>query len=163
MVGGDTDAFAAVQPLIRAYSREIAWVGEVGTGLELKLVNQLLVAVHVVAAAEAGALIERLGLPRELSARVLTSGWAGSAMLGRSLPRIARREFESSGAPIGGLVEVLRLVAALCDDMHLDLALFPEARAVLSRAADAGLGSFDMAALVNVFHDLANPSEVSTT
>jgi 3-hydroxyisobutyrate dehydrogenase-like beta-hydroxyacid dehydrogenase len=161
MVGGDAESFAAVEPLIRAHSREAVRVGDVGTGLELKLVNQLLVAVHVVAAAEAAALIERLGLPQELSARVLTSGWGTSAMLGRSLPRIARREFENTGAPIGGLVEVLRLVAGVCEQTQLELALFPEAREVFSRAAAAGFGSSDMAALVNIFEGLVTRSEAA--
>jgi 3-hydroxyisobutyrate dehydrogenase-like beta-hydroxyacid dehydrogenase len=136
-------------------------VGDAGSGLELKLVNQLLVAVHVVAAAEAASLIERLELPQELAAHVLTSGWGTSAMLDRSLPRIARRDFESTGAPIGGLVEVLRLVASVCEETELDLALFPEARNVFSRAAAAGFGSLDMAALVNVFDPVATAPEVA--
>ena len=161
MAGGDADAFALVEPLLRAHSREVVRVGDAGSGLELKLVNQLLVAVHVVAAAEAGALIERLELPQELAAHVLTSGWGTSAMLGRSLPRIARRDFESTGAPIGGLVEVLRLVASVCEETELDLALFPKARNVFSRAAAAGFGSLDMAALVNVFDPVATGPEVA--
>jgi 3-hydroxyisobutyrate dehydrogenase-like beta-hydroxyacid dehydrogenase len=151
MVGGDEDAFVAIEPLVRAYSREVVRIGDTGSGLQLKLVNQLLVAEHVVAAAEAAALIERLALPRDVAAHVLTSGWAMSAMLGRSLPRIARREFESSGAPIGGLIEALDLVARVCEEAQLELALFPEARNVFSRAEAAGLGGSDMAALVNVF------------
>jgi 3-hydroxyisobutyrate dehydrogenase-like beta-hydroxyacid dehydrogenase len=161
MAGGDADAFALVEQLLRAHSREVVRVGDAGSGLELKLVNQLLVAVHVVAAAEAAALIERLELPQELAAHVLTSGWGTSAMLDRSLPRIARRDFDSTGAPIGGLVEVLRLVASVCEETDLDLALFPEARNVFSRAAAAGFGSLDMAALVNVFDPVATAPEVA--
>jgi 3-hydroxyisobutyrate dehydrogenase-like beta-hydroxyacid dehydrogenase len=159
MAGGDLDAFTIVEPLLRAHSKDVVRVGDAGSGLELKLVNQLLVAVHVVAAAEAAVLIERLGLPQELATRVLTSGWGTSAMLDRSLPRIGRREFESTGAPIGGLVEVLRLVAAVCDETEVELALFPEARSVFSRASASGFGSLDMAALVKVFE----PSRITET
>ena len=155
MTGGDLEAFTVVEPLLRAHSRDVVRVGNVGSGLELKLVNQLLVAVHVVAAAEAAALIERLDLPYELATRVLTSGWGTSGMLDRSLPRIGRREFENTGAPIGGLVEVLRLVASVCEETQLELALFPEARDVFSRAAVAGFGSLDIAALVKVFEPVA--------
>src|SRR5438132_1024254 len=82
-----------------------------GAGLQLKLVNQLLVSCHVAAAAEAAAMIRRLGLPIRAASEVLNAGWAASAMLNRSLSRLRDERSDTSEATIGGLVEPQQLVA----------------------------------------------------
>ena len=65
MVGGQAAAVAEVSDVLHAYAGRVCHIGGPGTGLQLKLVNQLLVSCHVAAAAEATAMIRRLGLPIE--------------------------------------------------------------------------------------------------
>jgi 3-hydroxyisobutyrate dehydrogenase-like beta-hydroxyacid dehydrogenase len=148
MVGGEAAAVERAAPAVGAFAREVVRVGPSGAGLELKLVNQLLVAVHAVAAAEAAALLQRLDVPWPVAERVLTSGWASSAVLARSLPRVAASDYAGSGAPIGLLLEVLPLVAAVCQERGVDAELFRYAHETLARATDAGLGELDIAGLV---------------
>src|SRR5258708_12951361 len=83
-------------------------MGASGSGVQLKLGNQLLVTCHVAAAAEASAMIRRLNLPLAPSAEVLNAGWGASAMLTRSLQRLQDGELGVSEATIGGLIEPQR-------------------------------------------------------
>jgi 3-hydroxyisobutyrate dehydrogenase-like beta-hydroxyacid dehydrogenase len=151
MVGGNEAAFTAVRRLLQTYGGQILRVGAAGSGVSLKLVNQLLVSCHLSAAAEAAALIDACGLDATVSQRVLDSGWAASAMLARSLPLVATGSFASTGATVGGLLEVQRLVRNLASDAGLDLATFGTACGVFEAADTLGLSGCDPASLVQVF------------
>src|SRR5579864_5200533 len=52
MAGGPLAALTAVSEILQTYAGRLSYVGQSGAGLELKLVNQLLVSCHVAAAAE---------------------------------------------------------------------------------------------------------------
>jgi 3-hydroxyisobutyrate dehydrogenase-like beta-hydroxyacid dehydrogenase len=151
MAGGAEEALERARPIIGTYAGRIEYVGGPGTGLALKLVNQLLVTCHLASAAEAAAMIRRLGLPPETADRVLGSGWAASAMLARTLPRADARDYESVGATIGGLLEVQRLVAALGERNGVTLTAFPAARSVFDLSVAAGHAGSDPAALVETY------------
>ncbi len=146
MVGGSPRSIDAVADVLSCYAGKVIRVGDIGSGLELKLINQLLVTCHFAAAAEAAALIRELQLPNAVSREVLLSGWASSAMLERSLPRAAAERFESDGATIGGLSEVQDLVAKFAG--QIDLPQFAQARALFSAAISQGLAELDPSALV---------------
>lgn len=150
MVGGDATALAAVEPLLRAYSARVLLVGGPGSGLILKLVNQLLVSIHLSAAAEAAALVGACGLDLDVCEEVLTSGWGASTMLARSLPLVARGSFTSTGATVGGLLEIQRLVHNLGTEVGLQLATFEAACSLFDMAESLGLGGSDPASLVQL-------------
>lgn len=148
MAGGDADAVTRVADVVGAYSARLLHIGPSGTGLQLKLVNQLLVSCHVAAAAEASALLRRLNLPLETAAEVLNAGWAGSAMLARSLKRLQDGELGISEASIGGLLEPQALLADLMHAAGLTLTTTAAATEMFRRASEAGNGSLDLAAMV---------------
>jgi 3-hydroxyisobutyrate dehydrogenase-like beta-hydroxyacid dehydrogenase len=147
MVGGAEAAAKEASDILHTYARRVCHVGGSGTGLQLKLVNQLLVSCHVAAAAEASAMIRRLGLPIEAASEVLNAGWAASAMLDRTLSRLSDETQDTSEATIGGLVEPQRLVAELVAQAGLSLTLMPAAAEMFREAGANGLGAKDLAAL----------------
>lgn len=153
MAGGDPVALADRAELFAAYLASIRVVGPAGAGVALKLVNQLLVAVHMTAAAEAAVLLERSGIALDDAYAVLTAGWAGSTMLERELPRAMRGDFGESAATIGGLAPVLDLVARALDDAGVASVLLPPVRARFGEAVAGGLGGADPAALVTLYRE----------
>jgi 3-hydroxyisobutyrate dehydrogenase-like beta-hydroxyacid dehydrogenase len=153
MVGGPQHELERVQTVLRAYASRIEWVGDHGRGVELKLINQLLVACHLAAYAEAAALIRALQLPWDAATTVLCSGWGSSTILKRCLARAASDDFESNGADIAGLAQVEAEVLELAAEHGVALTVLPVAHALLARAVDAGLGTHDLAALVGVFQE----------
>lgn len=151
MVGGPAGALGQVSDILGCYAARIRHVGDSGAGLELKLVNQLLVSCHVAAAAEAIAILRRLGLPLDVASEVLNAGWASSAMLDRSLARHKDGLPDASEVTIGGLVEPQRLAADLAAGLGLDLNLLPAVAKVFMDASADGLAKKDLAALARMF------------
>lgn len=160
MVGGRPDALAEVSDVMSCYTKDVVHVGEPGRGLELKLVNQLLVSSHLAAAAEAAALIRVLRLPMPQSEQVLMSGWASSQMLGQVLPKAATGDFTDRGATIGALADIQSLVASLAGELALDLTVFEAARERFARAVATGLGVSDPAALTLTYDAGMKPVSV---
>jgi 3-hydroxyisobutyrate dehydrogenase-like beta-hydroxyacid dehydrogenase len=148
MVGGPDEALARVSDVLRRYAGKVCHVGPSGAGLELKLVNQLLVSCHVAAVAEAAAVLRRRGLPLDVAYDVLTSGWAASTMLERSLRRIRDGQLAESEATIAGLIEPQRLAAELAQQSGVPLSVLPQVAELFRRAGRQGHGSLDLAALV---------------
>lgn len=76
MCGGDAATFAKVEPVMRAYSRQITLIGDVGSGQLAKSVNQICIAGVVQGVAEGLHFARRNGLDE---ARVIVAISAGAA------------------------------------------------------------------------------------
>jgi 3-hydroxyisobutyrate dehydrogenase-like beta-hydroxyacid dehydrogenase len=109
MVGGDEATFTRALPVFEAYGRTIRLCGPVGGGQAVKLVNQLLVAVHTFASSEAAALAVRLGADLGIVQDVIGTSFGSSAMLLRNLPRVIARDF-SPATPVGVIAKDLSII-----------------------------------------------------
>lgn len=150
MAGGEAAALTAVEPLVAAYCSHVTHVGAAGAGLRLKLVNQLLVGIHLAAAGEAVRLLDRLGIDLGVAGSVLARGWAQSAMLDRTLDLLSAGRLTGTGATIGGMVEVQALVGALAVAERTAVPVFGAARAAFDAAVRAGGAAADPAALARI-------------
>ncbi|MCU1479392.1 MAG: 2-hydroxy-3-oxopropionate reductase [Subtercola sp.] len=144
-----------IRRLCAAYAREVYVTGAVGSGLALKLVNQLLVSVHMAAAAEAGALLAGSGIQPDVAVAVLGAGWGASTMLDRELPLALRGDFTNRGASIAGLIHVQELIATAFSEAGIAARLLPMAQTMFSEAIHLGLGGSDPAALVRLYDKAA--------
>jgi 3-hydroxyisobutyrate dehydrogenase-like beta-hydroxyacid dehydrogenase len=80
MVGGDDEAYAHVEPLLRELGTP-THIGENGQGLALKLAINTSLAVQMLAFAEGLLLAERAGIDTKLAVDVMTKSPIGSPML----------------------------------------------------------------------------------
>jgi 3-hydroxyisobutyrate dehydrogenase len=80
MVGGDEQAYARVEPILRELGTPTR-IGENGQGLVLKLAINISLAVQMLAFAEGLVLAERSGIDRKLAVDVMTQSPIGSPML----------------------------------------------------------------------------------
>ncbi len=78
MCGGDTEPFAAVQPVAMAFARAAALLGTSGSGQLAKMVNQISIAGLVQGLAEALAFGQRAGLDMAQVLDVISKGAAQS-------------------------------------------------------------------------------------
>ncbi len=117
MVGGEKRAFDEVQPLLSIFGQSVIYMGESGTGTMMKLVINALLGVSMQAFAEAVALGEKAGLPREQLLDVLGQTGAVSPGQKGKLEHVLRDEYPPAFP--------LRL---MCKDLNL----------VLTRAAEVG-------------------------
>ncbi len=128
MCGGSDEAFRKALPYFELMGANVRHMGPNGAGTAMKLINQLLVGVHTVAAAEAFALANSAGVDIEVAAELLAVAWGASAMVARSAPITAARDFENSAAPVRNLDKDLGIIKdfAKTEGLSLELALKSE-------------------------------------
>ena len=87
MVGGDEQAYARVEPILRELGTP-NYIGANGQGLVLKLAINISLAVQMLAFSEGLLLAEREGVDRKLAADVMLQTAIGSPMLKARLPLV---------------------------------------------------------------------------
>jgi 3-hydroxyisobutyrate dehydrogenase-like beta-hydroxyacid dehydrogenase len=87
MVGGDEEAYARVEPILRELGTP-THIGENGQGLVLKLAINISLAVQRLAVAEGLHMADRAGVDRELAVDVMTQAAIGSPMLKARAPLV---------------------------------------------------------------------------
>jgi 3-hydroxyisobutyrate dehydrogenase-like beta-hydroxyacid dehydrogenase len=154
MVGGQADVLDRAVEVLRAYGENIRLCGPTGAGEAVKLVNQLLVAIHTLASAEATVFGQRLGIGPDLLLEALGTSFGNSRMLSRNLPRFASRDF-SPATPVDLILKDLRIIESEAGRMAVDLHLGRVATDAFAQAAAKGLGGEDMAGLIKLLEELA--------
>ena len=151
MVGGSQAGFEAAAPILRAFGSTITWCGPSGSGEKVKLVNQLLVAAHALASAEAATLTAAMGADLASTLDVVGRSWGASTILARNAGRYAAREY-AGGAPIRILLKDVRLINDEARELGVLLPLGALVEQRLVEATEAGLGDADIAALVKLWN-----------
>ena len=109
MVGGEPSDFEECKPLFEAMGKTIRLCGPIGSGQAVKLCNQALCAVHMIALCEAIKMAEQQEIDPNLMIEVCSTGAAGSWALSNLGPKIVESDF-APGFMIQHILKDLRLV-----------------------------------------------------
>jgi 3-hydroxyisobutyrate dehydrogenase len=112
---GPDAARVRVAPLFDALGQRTVWVGPVGSGTRLKLVNNTWLAFGAEAVDASVALAHRLGLDTEAVADTLGAGPLASPWQKAKLQRIQKRDF-SPEFPLSLALKDVRLALEAADD-----------------------------------------------
>lgn len=139
-VQGDIDTVRAV---LDAMGSVRVTGPRLGDGQAIKVVNQHLCSVHIVAAAEALNLARSLGLDPAAVLELVEKGAAGSWMLSDRGPRMLQGTDVTVTSSINIFVKDSDLVAAAAQACGAEVPLLSVANARYREAAQAGLGLRD--------------------
>ncbi|MXZ92577.1 MAG: NAD(P)-dependent oxidoreductase [Chloroflexi bacterium] len=148
MVGGPTEAYQRVASAFDVMGAVVRHVGPTGSGTAAKLVNQLLVGVHKVAAAEAMLLAAKSGADPALVFELVNSGWGQSFILGRNAPAMLDRDFEGVRTQLRVFLKDLGLIQEMARDLETPIPGGDLAYRLFYEATEQGLGDMDGAAIV---------------
>lgn len=149
LAGADPGTLEKITPVLRCMSKEILHLGPVGSGAQLKLINNFLCAVQVASFAEALAWIERTGLNREASLEFLKKGAPGSGILNAMADRMTRRTYEVNFL-LRLMAKDVRYAQAAAAQCGVPLSMAEPAEALFRSAQEQGHGEQDMSAVVEV-------------
>ena len=142
-VAGLPEDSASAEPVLRAMGHQRAVGERLGDGQGIKLVNQHLCSVHLVAAAEALSLARGLGLAPASVLSLVEAGAAGSWMLTDRGPRMLQGTDVEVTSAVNIFVKDSGLVAAAGTACGVPLPLLDQAHDRFQQAARAGLGLRD--------------------
>ena len=109
MVGGTKSDFEEALPVFQTIGKKIVYCGAAGNGQAVKLCNQLLCAVTLMAVCESLELAQELDLDPQLMIDVCSSGAAASWQLANLGEKAAESDFKP-GFMVKHIVKDLRLV-----------------------------------------------------
>jgi len=152
--GGPVEAFEACRDMFDGMGKNVFHVGGLGQGLAVKLVNNMLIQVNMVAIAEALVLGVKAGLDLRALYDVVRVSTGNSFAWETRVPKILARDF----AP-GGTVDVYfkdqELETAFAKQLGVPLLLANVSQQVYQMARAAGLNKEDGSAIVKVLEGLA--------
>lgn len=146
-VGGERRVFERWRPLLEAMLPRAVYVGPAGQAMVLKLVANLLVALHSAAAAEALHLARQAGLDPAVALEVLTGSAAGSRMLEVRGPLMVRGEYPAQ-MKLDIFMKDLHLIQEAARDAGAPVPLTDVAERLYAAAQAAGHGGEDLAVVV---------------
>ncbi|HEX2810373.1 MAG TPA: NAD(P)-dependent oxidoreductase [Kineosporiaceae bacterium] len=154
IAGGDPDAFARVEPILRQLGRTVTFVGDNGHALLLKLAINISLGVQMLAFSEGLLLAERGGVQRQVALDVLTSSAIGSPMLAARAPLLLELP-DQAWFDVAQMQKDIRLALDSARDLKVPLPSTSVADDVLSAARMRGYEHRDIAVVVRVLSEMA--------
>jgi 3-hydroxyisobutyrate dehydrogenase-like beta-hydroxyacid dehydrogenase len=154
-LGGDANACKKVEPVVKGFADMCLYFGPFGAASKVKLVNNLLVAIHIAAAAEAMALGLKAGVDVDLMIKAIASGSGGSAQFAIRAPWMAQHKFTPVQGSASLLAHYFDLIGDWADRTGTATPLLDRSIEIYQRCIDMGLGDkHDVAVMVDVINSM---------
>jgi 3-hydroxyisobutyrate dehydrogenase-like beta-hydroxyacid dehydrogenase len=155
MVGGSKEAFEIAQPVLSVLGKQITHVGGPGAGQVVKLANQLMISIIMIANAEALTLGVKAGIPLETLVEVIGTSSGSNYLMQSWLPKTLFSGDLNSGFALDLLLKDLN--AALLSSKEMGVPAFGGALAqqlYLMARTEAG-GRVDYSAVAELYEHTA--------
>jgi 3-hydroxyisobutyrate dehydrogenase-like beta-hydroxyacid dehydrogenase len=132
-LAGDAEACKKLESVVAGFADSCIYFGPFGAASRVKLINNLLVSIHIAATAEAMALGLKAGVDVSLLIKAIAIGSGGSTQFGIRAPWMAERRFKPLQGSIPGLQHYIEMVGEFADSVGVAT---PHRRAVRSLRGD---------------------------
>jgi 3-hydroxyisobutyrate dehydrogenase len=149
-LAGDAATCKKLEPVVAGFTDSCLYFGEFGAASRVKLVNNLLVAIHIAATAEAMALGLKAGVDVPLMIKAIANGSGGSTQFGIRAPWMAEGRFTPVQGSAGTLAHYFGMIADFADNVGVATPLLDCVVPLYRRCVEMGLGDKDVAAMVEV-------------
>jgi 3-hydroxyisobutyrate dehydrogenase-like beta-hydroxyacid dehydrogenase len=154
MVGGERESFDRVMPLLEIMGKLITYVGELGQGQMLKLINNSLGAANAAAMAEALLLAQATGIDLDAFVEVTSAGSGASAQLALKSGPMREHDFTTLFKTAHMLKDV-RLCLEQAERAGVPFPAAAHARDMLTATMARGHGDDDYAAMIEAAEGFA--------
>ena len=158
MVGGKAEVLEKVKPILECIGKKINYVGQIGAGDTVKLINNLLLGVNMVACAEALALGTKAGIKPDVLYEIISQSSGSSYALKAKYENfISQGNFEP-GFMIDLQYKDLELAISTAKDLNAPMFMGNIAQQIFETARAEGLGKKDISAVINLYEKWLNIS-----
>jgi len=149
MVGGDKAVFEAQQPLLNALSKDLQYVGEMGSAAKVKALVNMVMNINTAALAEGLGLGDALGLDIAMLRKVFSQTGAASRVLETDAEDMQIRDHECyfSCEHAAKDSSIANNLADICD---LEVPLSKATQAQYDKLVQIGLGHLDKSAVAEL-------------
>lgn len=137
MVGGDEEAFEAIQPILQLMGKTIVLQGGPGKGQHTKMANQIAIASNMIGVCEALVYAKKAGLDVEKVHATISTGAAGSYSMTNLAPRILQGDY-SPGFFIKHFIKDMTIALSEAEKMGMDTPGLKLAKGMYEKLASEG-------------------------
>ena len=163
MAGGEKSDIDEARPLFECMADTIHHIGPQGSGIKLKLCNNYLHMVGMVATAEALVLADKAGIDRATAVEVLSSTSAGRGVLIANYPRKVLANDVTPDFPLRMGHKDISHALNLGSEVNSPLALGAVAREYYALAGSWGREEQDCTAMLLLLEDIARAGQPPST
>lgn len=149
-LSGDKAACEKLLPITKSFAEISLFLGPFGSSTTVKLINNILVGMHIAGCAQAMAIGLRAGVDVDLMVKAIANGSGGSNQFAIRAPWMVQRKFMPQQGSAPGLAHYLERGKELADELGVDAPLLECLIDVFHRALP-GIGERDVAAIIEVF------------
>lgn len=159
---GDPRAIKAFAPVFEGFARARYDVGEFGNGIRMKLVANLLVAIHNVSTAEALLMGGRMGLDPAQIVKVVADGAGGSRMFQVRGPMMVARSWGEATMKVSTWQKDMRLISDALNSSDTPAPLFAACVPIYNAAMALGHGADDTGSVYSVLEHMIGAAPSSS-
>jgi 3-hydroxyisobutyrate dehydrogenase-like beta-hydroxyacid dehydrogenase len=149
-LGGDREAVNKIESVIGAFADHMLYLGPFGAATKVKLINNLLVGLHIAGAAQAMAIGLRADINPELLIEAIATGSGGSTQFRIRAPWMAERRLTPQQGSGPGLARNLESAKELANEVGVATPLL-DCLIDIYRQAVPSIGERDVAAILEFF------------
>ncbi|MCK9909105.1 NAD(P)-dependent oxidoreductase [Microbacteriaceae bacterium K1510] len=157
-LSGDARACDTLQPIVKSFADVSLYLGPFGASTTVKVINNILVGLHIAGTAQAMAIGLRAGVDVDLMIKAIANGSGGSTQFGIRAPWMAERKFMPQQGSAPGLTHYLERGKEMADEVGVDAPLLDCLIDVFHRALP-GIGERDVASIIEVFERTTTPNK----
>jgi 3-hydroxyisobutyrate dehydrogenase len=155
IVGGDQALLDEHIDLMQAMGKNIYHVGDVGMGETVKMINQVLAGINMLAIAEAFVLGTKLGADPETIYKVIRVSAGNSFLIDARVPEyLLKGDFTRPGFALDLMLKDLGLAIESAKINKIPLFLTGQAYQYFSMASSWGLGKKDMSSVTELLEEI---------
>ena len=158
---GPAKAVKQLAPVFEGFAKANYYLGEFGNGMKMKLMANLLVAIHNVSTAEVLLFGERFGISPEVAVKVLADGAGGSRMLDVRGPMMVNQSWDQATMKVSVWQKDMKLIGAALAQTHTAAPLFAATIPVYNAAMGLGHAENDTAAVFDVLSHMCVPKKTA--
>jgi len=156
MVGGDKEDFDRAKEVLESIGKSIFYLGDIGAGQTVKLCNNIVQGVQLVALSEAFATAVKSGVNSKTLLEVLLSGGAYSKVLEAFGDNLAKGNYDKVSFALHHMHKDMSLYIDLANQLKVPSSVSALSYQMYNSAINKGFGDKDVSAVATVEEGLAN-------
>lgn len=154
LVGGEKEVYDRCLPLFNAMGKASFYLGKIGTGSYMKLANNTLFIMNMMALCESLTLAYKSGIDPEVFMKITSMGGARSAAAESRIPKIINREF-SAAFTLDFMYKDLGLINQLANELGVSTPVFAVVKEMIHTAQLRGYGQDDVCGMIKWYEEMA--------
>ncbi len=155
-VGGDKDTFEKCRPILSTMGKDLDYVGEIGAGEVVKLINNLILSINVCALSEGLVLGIKAGVKPDVLFKALSQGSADSFALQNHFKKfVYKGKFEKDVFPVEYIMKDINLAMKTAESVRVPQYFGALALQAYETAMAAGYGDRYYPVVVKTLENLA--------